>query len=777
MSQPIDFQHWFNTLWGHDPFPWQSMLAERLAVGTWPAALDLPTAAGKTACIDIAVYALAAQADKPTLERTAPRRVWFVVDRRIVVDEAFERARRIAEKLRDATDGPLKAIADRLREISGTDRPLAVARLRGGVFRDDGWARLPSQPAVITSTVDQLGSRLLFRGYGRSSLTAPIFAGLAAHDSLVLLDEAHLSVPFLQTLRSMERYRGEHWAEEPIRTPFAFSILSATPPPDIPETGVFPGADRDDALDHPVLRRRIDASKPAELISVKSAKSPDRDAFVEETIGRARSFAKEGGKRRVAVIVNRVRTAESVAGALQAQHDEIDVVLLTGRLRPFERDRLVARWKPFLKANRPAEPERPVVLVTTQCIEVGADFSFEALVTEAASLDALRQRFGRLNRLGTLESAAAVILIREEDAQPGAEDFVYGKALAESWRLLQELAETWREGKTERKVIDFGVAALDACLQEIDDLSPYLAPAPDAPLLLPAHIDLLCQTTPRPHVEPEVQLYLHGVGRGVPEVRVAWRADLDENDTGVWAETVALCPPNTVETMTVPLHRLRHWLADASAMDDSSDVEGGREPEQPARGEIRPVLLWRGRERSRMCTQASELAPNDLVILPAAYGIAGLGQSAPEEALGSAQLDIWEPCHAQSGKPAALRLHRETLKPWLKSPPIQHLMGLVEDPAWEREGVREAIDEVLTYERQSEDEPPALPGWLFELLHRIRDGRCEEHPAGGLMLFGAQSGSARRGRARPFCRRRRSAVRHRPRSQSRHSQRLGRKGR
>src|SRR5690606_37295844 len=216
-----------------DPFPWQRLLAERLVEGEWPRVLDLPTASGKTACMDAAIYALAAQAEKPVWERTAPRRIWFVVDRRIVVDEAFERAQAIAAKLAEAKDGPLKVVADRLRAISGTERPLAVARLRGGVLRDDGWARLPSQPAVITSTVDQLGSRLLFRGYGNSARTAPIFAGLAAHDSLILLDEAHLSVPFMQTLRAVRRFRGDAWAETPIRTPFAFSMLSATPPRDI----------------------------------------------------------------------------------------------------------------------------------------------------------------------------------------------------------------------------------------------------------------------------------------------------------------------------------------------------------------------------------------------------------------------------------------------------------------------------------------------------------------------------------------------------------------
>ena len=500
------FSEFFQELWTYEPFPWQRMLAERLAEGEWPKALDLPTAAGKTACLDVAIYALAAQADKLVWERTTPRRIWFVVDRRIVVDEAFERAREIGEKLREATDGPLKAVADRLREVSGTERPLAVGRLRGGVLRDDGWARLPSQPAVITSTVDQLGSRLLFRGYGRSTLTAPIFAGLAVHDSLILLDEAHLSVPFLQTLRAVERYRSEDWAEQPIRTPFAFSMLSATPPPDIPDAALFPGPDRDAALDHPELARRVNASKPAELVLVKVGRLPEKDSLVEVAVERAAAFVKQEERWRVAVIVNRVRTAESVARSLREQcGGEVDVVLLTGRLRPFERDQLVARWKSVLKANRPNEAERPVVLVTTQCIEVGADFSFDALVTEAASLDALRQRFGRLNRLGRFESASAVILIRDEDAKAGTQDFVYGTALAECWRLLQKLAETQMEEKHERKVVDFGIAALDARLQAIDDLAPYLAPVLDAPLLLPSHVDLLCQTSPRPQVEPDIQ--------------------------------------------------------------------------------------------------------------------------------------------------------------------------------------------------------------------------------------------------------------------------------
>lgn len=735
------FPDFFRALWSsYDPFPWQRMLADRLAEGKWPKALDLPTAAGKTTCIDIAIYALAAQADRPVWERTAPRRIWFVVDRRIVVDEAFERAKTIAKNLNEAKEGPIREVADRLRAVSGTGRPLAVARLRGGVLHDDGWGRLPCQPAVITSTVDQLGSRLLFRGYGRSALTASIFAGLAAHDSLILLDEAHLSVPFMQTLHAVERYRGEDWAERPIRTPFAFAMLSATPPADIPEADIFPGTDRQAALDHPELARRIRASKPAELVLIKTSRASEEDPLVEAAAQRAETFVKQGGKRRVAVIVNRVRTAASVAEVLRARGgDGFDVVLLTGRLRPFERDQLVERWSRLLRANKPEQSERPIVLVSTQCIEVGADFSFDALVTEAASLDALRQRFGRLDRFGHLETSPAAILIRDEDTKGDVEDPIYGPALAECWRLLQERAETHREDQAERKLVDFGVAALDTSLQDVDDLAPYLAPSPDAPLLLPSHVDLLCQTAPRPQVEPDVQLYLHGTDRGTPEVRVAWRVDLEkkdleENRTDICAETVALCPPNSAETAAVPLYLLRRWLSDGQDEGETGDVEGARHAETAQGKQIKPVLVWEGRERSRICNTASQIRRNDVVVLPATYGVAGLAQSAPVRAMGQAQLDIWEPSHAKSCKPPALRLHRAVLEPWLACPPLQALLKLAEADSWERDEVCDAIDAVVAYAPAGGEDPPGLPCWLIKLLKEVRNGRYDRHPASGLVL-------------------------------------------
>jgi len=175
-------------------------LAERAAAGHWPDYIAVPTGSGKTACIDIAVYALAAQAGRSPEERNAPRRIFFIVNRRVIVDEAFRRARVLAERLinSDQETASIQKVAAALRSLSPGDSaqpPLDCVQLRGAIYRDNRWARSLTQPTVIASTVDQVGSRLLFRGYGLSPSACPLHAALVAHDSLLLVDEAHISRP------------------------------------------------------------------------------------------------------------------------------------------------------------------------------------------------------------------------------------------------------------------------------------------------------------------------------------------------------------------------------------------------------------------------------------------------------------------------------------------------------------------------------------------------------------------------------------------------------
>ena len=192
-----DFEAFFKALWGYEPFPWQSALMRRVVEKGWPETLDVPTSSGKTSAIDIALYHLALDAvgSKTPGDRKAPLRIIFTIDRRLVVDDAYERARNIRDRLVQAPPGTILAeVAESLRAISGSkSEPLKVLRLRGGVPRERVFIDNPLQPAVILSTVDQVGSRLLFRGYGISPNMRPVHAALMGMDSLIILDEAHLS--------------------------------------------------------------------------------------------------------------------------------------------------------------------------------------------------------------------------------------------------------------------------------------------------------------------------------------------------------------------------------------------------------------------------------------------------------------------------------------------------------------------------------------------------------------------------------------------------------
>lgn len=66
------------------------------------------------------------------------------------------------------------------------------------------------------------------------------------------------------------------------------------------------------------------------------------------------------------------------------------------------------------------------MVVATQTIEVGADFDFHAMFVEAASYAALKQRVGRLNRLGVREAARGAVVLVRADAKA---DAIYGETI------------------------------------------------------------------------------------------------------------------------------------------------------------------------------------------------------------------------------------------------------------------------------------------------------------------------------------------------------------
>lgn len=670
------FPEFFRALWGQErePFAWQKDLASRVLENLehpWPEAIALPTASGKTACLDIAIYALAAQTEmgESTQCRTAPRRIFFVVDRRVIVDEAYERAHSLADKLRTAGEGILWEVGERLKHLGGTHIPLACFQLRGGMYRSDSWARSPLQPTIVASTVDQLGSRLLFRAYGRSFKAWPIQAGLAGNDSLVLLDEAHCAVPFLETLQAVRKYRG--WAKKPLLTPFHVTVMSATPPAGV--TDVFRDTSDEPRMpEHPLGARQM-TSKPTSLISpIKASRSKALDELAKQLAKTAEMLA-DGKPVAVITFANRVATVRLTHRILAEKHGD-RAILLTGRMRPFDKDDTVREDLERLSASKSAirKLDAPLFVIATQTLEVGANLDFDVLVTECASLDALRQRFGRLNRMGRRIEAlvgrrvnsVAAILIRADQAGTSDDDPVYGAALGRTWNWLKAQVD-------EDDTIDMGIASLEERLPAEEELRQLNAPTTHAPVMLPAHIDCWVQTAPEPVPTPDVSVFLHGPERASSDVQVCWRADLDLDDSEDAAlEILTLCPPAVGECLPVPIWFMRRWLAgDPPPVAAMSDVEavGTKDDETPGSKQpklARRVVRWRGRDEAQVISDWGMLRPGDVIVIPSSLGGWDVLGDLPRKDASSPVLDWGDRAYAAARAKAMLRLHPATVAEW-----------------------------------------------------------------------------------------------------------------
>jgi CRISPR-associated endonuclease/helicase Cas3 len=639
---PADYVPFFQAMWGFTPFPWQERLLRRLVTGEdanhgytgspglWPDVLNLPTGSGKTAALDIALFHLALEAVH-SAGRRAPMRIAFVVDRRLVVDDVFQRAKTLERRLHSAVSEPAVAdptvlkVARALSELAGSNRPLVVRSLRGGAPLEDDWARTPMQPTILCSTVDQVGSRLLFRGYGVTDRMKPIHAGLLGSDCLILLDEAHLSEPFRQTLREVESLRGPDKAT----APFGFAVLTATPATK-PERPFEPSpADRA----HPVLSSRLEAQKSAKLVEISGKGREGAEARrIEAIADQAKTVLSKLrgigiGEPAVGVVLNRVARARAVFDRLEGQLDgAAEIVLLIGPARSVDRAKHAADLDPIRtrQLGAPRALTKALIVVATQTVEVGVDIDFDGLVTEAAPLDALRQRFGRLNRAGRPITTEAAILAHSEDVSTKANDAVYGDRIAKTWAALQELAAV------AGGVVDFGVAALQGCIGN-DRAAGLSALTADAPVLLPAYADLWSHTWPIPNADPDVALFLHGPNRAPASARIIWRADIEEKDLAAARQSaehrqrlvklLELVPPRNGEAIEVPLWAVRAFLEDRrDLLADLSDVSE-LEPDDAGgdRGLLSLCYAGVDSERTRV-VEPHELRSGDLVVVPAAYG-------------------------------------------------------------------------------------------------------------------------------------------------------------
>lgn len=617
---------------GPPPFAWQQALLEQVLTGRWPDVIDIPTGLGKTAVVDVAVFALAAQAHLPVAERTAPLRTFMVVDRRVIVDQTHERALVLSEALMapDAPE-PVRRVAEALRRLSvgtASPSPLEVVRMRGGTTWSARWLASPAQPAVVTGTVDQLGSRLLFRGYGVSPNRRPIDAALCGVDSLLILDEAHLSTPFVQTVSACHEYEG--LATDPVLDRRARPVLlSATPPqPGGAAVNVFrldPEAETSDTA-----RARLGAERHLHLVDLISKAKPEQALvqLAEALAAVAGARLSDAGVKRVAVVCNTVGLArlvhEHLEGAVAA-----DVALVTGRCRPIDRERIAEQWLDRLSPEDRVGDEKPIVVVATQTIEVGADLDVDALVTEVAPLDTLLQRLGRLDRRGRHGPSHAHV-VHANALHEGAETMVYGEATGRTWEWLCTKAGSPGPVSVAKLPavlgqppwLDLGYRS-QAALLSPNERMRLCADVTEAPVILSPVLDGWARTSPSPEPDQEVAPFLHGVAGAKRMVSVCWRAGLPPpkgSGFEAWQEELRLTPPGSAELVEVPLREARAFLR-GEPLWVGSDLEGDLVDDDDPFDERQPpdavVFLPDGTVEP---AGAGGLRPGVTLVLPASAG-------------------------------------------------------------------------------------------------------------------------------------------------------------
>lgn len=531
MSSPDDF---FTSAFpplsdGNAPFPWQRRLFRDMLQGDWPKSCNLPTGVGKTSVIPIWLLALVASEQANPGSNRVPRRLAYVVNRRTVVDQATSEAEKIRAQITQPQDDlpphqrlVLRQIHETLDRLSGGigEVPLVVSTLRGQ-FADNGeWRNNPARPAIVVGTVDMIGSRLLFSGYGLGFKTKPLHAGLLGQDTLLIHDEAHLEPAFQELILAIEAdqrpnpMRGHPGEPNPLRV----LELTATTRGNAPDA-TFLLSNED--LNDEVVGRRLAARKTIHLSEINDEKTT-ADSVAERALTHADS------QQAILIYLRRLDDVEKVAERLTKS--KLSLELLTGTIRGLERDRLATEdpiFARFLPPSSRAKNVTPhpgtVFLICTSAGEVGVNLSADQLVCDLTPFESMAQRFGRVNRFGEGDARLDVVhpsFARKEgkeNDQPNALELARERTLG----LLRRLPPSGE-----------GFDASPLALGELppEERQAAYSPPPTIPAVDEILFDAWALTSIREPLpgRPPVADWLHGIREDEPpESFVAWREEVD----------------------------------------------------------------------------------------------------------------------------------------------------------------------------------------------------------------------------------------------------------
>ena len=575
----MQLQKCFKELTGYDPFEWQRRLYEEHFIkGDLPSALDLPTGLGKTSVM--AVWYLARRAGA-----RVPRRLVYVVDRRAVVDQAT-------------------AVADEIKEGS-RDSALRISTLRGRYADNRAWLEDPAAPAIIVGTVDMIGSRLLFKGYGVSRGMRPYHAGLLGADTLLVLDESHLVPPFERLLERIARDRDEDNALGPQEVKdrdliprFHLLPLSATGRDRGGDVFRLTGQDRED----PVVKQRLEARKrlvfkpvgdkkpkerPAEEDEDKSDQKPDgeKNKLEDKLTEEAWALSDEGEAHvRVLVYCNSRDVAEKTKKAIEkklkeynknkmesAQIPSGNVQLFVGARRVKEREDAKNKLEGLGFFSGNDAPDKAAFVIATSAGEVGVDLDADHMVMDLVPFERMVQRLGRVNRLGGRDAKVIAIYESENKPEPKKPDAPTNEEQRAiiSWRAFKVLEKLPRYEDDSYNASPGALGGLKNRLAK--EITGASSPDPLYPALTRPLLDAWSMTSLKEHTgRPEVQPWLRGWIDDPPQTTLVWRkflpvrvqggAAASKREIREIADFFAAAPPHLTEILEVSTDRVHKWL-------------------------------------------------------------------------------------------------------------------------------------------------------------------------------------------------------------------------
>ena len=379
-TQPT-FQQMVKTATGHDPYEYQTRLAE----DGFTELLCAPTGAGKTLASILPWLWRRRFHPDHSIRSSTPRRLAYALPMRTLVEQTSNKAREWVANLDLGDD-------------------IGVYTLMGGESRKgDAWRLRPESDAIIVGTIDMLLSRALNRGFGESPFAWPISFGLLNSDTHWIFDEIQLLGPALSASRQLHAFRQElktvgRCSSTWMSTTVKEEELSTVDCPDMPEK-----LDYDFDSIGGRLGDLMIASKEVRELQGQPEDAKKYEGWLAEQI---EMHHIEGTL--TLVFVNTVRRAFDVFEKLEKrlkpakgeEERQIPCHLIHSRFRPPDRQKILDQ---IIDSSDMEDLGR--IVVSTQVLEAGVDISSQTMISEIAPWPSIVQRAGRCNRYNEASDA------------------------------------------------------------------------------------------------------------------------------------------------------------------------------------------------------------------------------------------------------------------------------------------------------------------------------------------------------------------------------------